>query len=53
MVVVCAGMPIQDATCGAGAGDVIYVHAGTSARECRGEQAAHQKIYEESNHSVT
>ncbi|MEA1868997.1 MAG: hypothetical protein U9N09_02445 [Euryarchaeota archaeon] len=32
-VVVCAVTPIQDATCGAGAGDVIYVHEGANARE--------------------
>ena len=28
------GMPIQDATCGAGAGDVIYVHEGANTYEC-------------------
>ena len=34
-----AGTPIQDAIDGAEAGDAIYVHAGTNARECGCEQA--------------
>ena len=35
------GTPIQDATCGAGEGDMIYVHEGTNAWECRCGQATY------------
>ena len=42
------GTPIQTAIDGAGAGDTIYVHAGTNARECGCEQACG---YGQANHA--
>ncbi len=46
-VVLGAGTPIQDATCGAGEGDMSYVHEGTYVKNLDVGKRLTRKIYEE------